>query len=133
MHHPSIVGLHGVVESKADSSRRDGQPSNPWIIQELVEGPSLAELLDRQARRPPHSKIYSTGLAGRWMLELASALEHLHAQQYIHRDINVNNIVLTSYKVKKSSVKLVRPITPGGYTTRTAKLFAAFPSQTTFR
>ena len=68
--HPNIVGLEAIIANK------DGDVS---LVEEYIEGPTLRELLRRQ-KSTHHKRLYALTHAGRWMLQLASALEHLHSR-----------------------------------------------------
>ncbi len=76
LHHPGLVGLHdGGVEA--------GQP---YIVTDLVEGPSLAE---RIAKRPlDPDEVCRIGA------RLADALAHVHASGIVHRDLKPANVLL---------------------------------------
>jgi serine/threonine protein kinase len=56
-----------------------------FIIQELVEGESLYDLLTRLGSLPPK-------LAVEYLIQICSGLEYAHQQGLIHRDINSTNI-----------------------------------------
>ena len=56
-----------------------------FIIQELVEGESLNDLLTRLGSLPPK-------LAVEYLSQICSGLEYAHQQGLIHRDINSTNI-----------------------------------------
>jgi hypothetical protein len=76
LHHPGLVGLHdGGVEA-----------GRPYIVTDLVEGPSLAE---RIAVRPLDAG--EVRRIGAW---LADALAHVHAGGIIHRDLKPANVLL---------------------------------------
>jgi tetratricopeptide (TPR) repeat protein/predicted Ser/Thr protein kinase len=74
--HPGIVQVHDV----------GAEGESPYIVMELVEGRSLAELL--KSRRPPPDEALR--LAG----QIASALEVAHARGIVHRDIKPSNILI---------------------------------------
>jgi eukaryotic-like serine/threonine-protein kinase len=78
LHHPGLVGLH-------DGGVEDGRP---YIVTDLVEGPSLAE---RLAERP-----LSAGEVRRVGARLADALAHVHASGIVHRDLKPANVLLGS-------------------------------------
>jgi eukaryotic-like serine/threonine-protein kinase len=78
LHHPGLVGLHdGGVEA-----------GRPYIVTDLVEGPTLAELL---ADGPLHpAEVRRIGA------RLADALAHVHAGGIVHRDLKPANVLLGS-------------------------------------
>jgi hypothetical protein len=76
LHHPGLVGLYdGGVEA-----------GRPYIVTDLVEGPSLAE---RIARRP-----LDADEVRRLGARLADALAHVHASGIVHRDLKPANVLL---------------------------------------
>ena len=81
--HPNICGIYGLDE--ADGIR--------FLVLELVEGPTLTEILRaRSAQHPaglPFSEILS--IAG----QIASALEIAHEKGIVHRDLKPANIKIT--------------------------------------
>jgi tetratricopeptide (TPR) repeat protein len=78
VNHPNVVTIHAVGEA-------DGVP---FVVMELVEGPTLQQLL------PPE------GFEPRRVLELAipivAALEAAHASGVLHRDLKPGNVMLTA-------------------------------------
>jgi serine/threonine-protein kinase len=60
---------------------------DPFIVMEVLEGESLADVLDRRGRLPALTAV-------RTLLPVASALEAAHAQGVIHRDMKPDNVVL---------------------------------------
>ena len=101
--HENILSFEALVRPKGCDKL--------YLATEHVQGPSLHSLLEKQSGLPVNQKLYSDVQAGRWMLGLASALEFMHSQPenvtVIHRDISVNNILLSSHNLKKAEAKLV--------------------------
>ena len=101
--HKNILSFEALVRPKGCEKL--------YLATEHVQGPSLHSLLEKQSGLPVNQKLYSDAQAGRWMLGLASALEFMHSQPedvtVIHRDISVNNILLSSHNLKKAEAKLV--------------------------
>jgi eukaryotic-like serine/threonine-protein kinase len=62
------------------------RPGGPYLVLELVDGPSLAE---RVARGP-----LAVDDVRRWGEDIARALAYVHAQGVIHRDVKPSNILL---------------------------------------
>ncbi|MGV4929600.1 serine/threonine protein kinase [Streptomyces sp. BHT-5-2] len=75
--HPNVIVVHDVVE----------QDGRPWIVMELVEGPSLA---DRLASAGPLAPVEAARI-GRALL---GALRAAHARDVLHRDIKPANVLL---------------------------------------
>jgi serine/threonine protein kinase len=75
--HPHIVAVH-------DTGVDDG---TPYLVMELVDGVSLAVLLDRG----PLPVDQAVGIAA----QICDALSAAHAQGVVHRDIKPANILLT--------------------------------------
>ena len=73
--HPSLVT---VLDAGTDAGR-------PFLVLELVDGPSLADLLP-----PP----LAPDRVARIGAEVASALAHTHAAGIVHRDVKPGNILL---------------------------------------
>jgi WD40 repeat protein len=74
--HPQIVTIHEVGQC-------DGQH---YFSMKLVDGPSLAERLDRYTRDPRS--------AAQLMAEVARAVHHAHQRGILHRDLKPSNILL---------------------------------------
>ncbi|MER5650386.1 serine/threonine-protein kinase [Streptosporangium sp. NPDC002524] len=81
--HPSIITIHDhVVE--ADGS--------PWIVTEIVDGPSLDEVLRTRGRLPPRRVAAIGG-------QILAALTVAHAAGITHRDIKPANVLLEGERV----------------------------------
>ncbi|MDP9868657.1 protein kinase domain-containing protein [Streptosporangium brasiliense] len=78
--HPHIATVYDIGEST------DGGDPVPYLVMELVEGGTLADLL-RQA--PP-----TAAEAGRIVAAVLEALEHSHGREVVHRDIKPANIMV---------------------------------------
>jgi len=84
LNHPNIVRVfnHGYIDGK------------PYIIQELITGQTLKDVLDFRGSLPISEAISV-------MLQLTAALEYAHNHGIVHRDIKPQNIfLLTDGEVK---------------------------------
>jgi eukaryotic-like serine/threonine-protein kinase len=84
--HPNIVTVHDVGEIEG----------RPFMAMELLEGKSLADILEAQQLM----SIRDVAMLG---LQLARALEYAHARGVVHRDIKPGNIMLLG---DKSGIKV---------------------------
>ncbi len=81
--HPAIITVHDhVVEA-------DGRP---WIVTEIVDGPSLDEVLRTRGRLPPQRVAAIGG-------QVLAALTVAHAAGITHRDIKPANVLLEGERV----------------------------------
>ncbi|HEY8547302.1 MAG TPA: serine/threonine-protein kinase, partial [Acidimicrobiales bacterium] len=88
LNHPGIVGVHDVIAPAA------GADPVVYLVMELVEAPSLAEVLDREGPLPP-ARVAALG-AG-----ILDALTAAHAMGVVHRDVKPGNVlVLDGDRVK---------------------------------
>jgi len=78
LNHPNIVSVHDVGET---SDHR------PFLAMQLVEGASLDEVIKANAPLP-------LAEASRILAELGTALDYLHAQGLIHRDVKPSNVLI---------------------------------------
>jgi hypothetical protein len=79
LNHPGAVTLHDVVEA-------DGRL---YLVMELVEAPTLGELVERSGPLPP-------AVAARVGLELLAALEAAHRAGIVHHDVKPANVMVTA-------------------------------------
>jgi hypothetical protein len=76
LQHPGLVGLHG---GGVEAGR-------PYLVTDLVEGPTLAELIQRGPLDAADVR--------RLGVHLADALAHVHAGGIVHRDLKPANVLL---------------------------------------
>ncbi|KAL4853620.1 CMP-sialic acid transporter 1 [Chlorella vulgaris] len=129
LRHRNIVGfigccqhcsLEGCMDDSArggsEASKADGAdwsrkglapqwPPNYYFVQELCGGGSLGELLRRQLIRR-YKPLDADAL--RWSLHIAGALQYLHESSpaIMHRDLKLDNVLLTSPDTSVASAKL---------------------------
>ena len=84
LNHPNIVRCLG-------SGETDGVP---YLAMELLEGCDLSDLVRRQG-------ALSIGAACAIVSQAANALEYVHNQQMVHRDVKPSNLFLTTKGVVK--------------------------------
>lgn len=77
LRHPRIVGVHGIGRFP------DG---NPFLVMDLIEGPSLADRLRQAPFAPEEAAAIVAGVA--------EALEHAHGRGVVHRDLKPSNVLL---------------------------------------
>ncbi len=101
--HPNVVSVHELHEE-------DGFL---FITMELVEGSNLRTALEDRERLVLDDVIVIGG-------RIAAALEHLHAQGLVHRDVKPGNIMLAPEGVAKlCDMGLARPMAAGATVTET--------------
>ncbi|WP_107418290.1 serine/threonine-protein kinase [Streptomyces sp. CB02115] len=81
--HPGIITVH---------DRIAGPDGRPWIVMELVDGGSLADLVEAQGALPPQ-QVADIGR------QVAAALAAAHRLGITHRDIKPANILLEEDRV----------------------------------
>ncbi|MFE1950552.1 serine/threonine-protein kinase [Streptomyces sp. NPDC059524] len=77
INHPAVVTVHDVLE----------HDDRPWIVMELVEGPSLADAVKEHGRIVPAE----AARIGLWTLR---ALRAAHTAGVLHRDVKPGNVLL---------------------------------------
>ncbi|DBA04511.1 TPA: hypothetical protein N0F65_011059 [Lagenidium giganteum] len=95
--HPNIIKFLGAYETT----------HRICIVHELVEGSDLLEHLLKHGKMPEDK-------AARVFYQLLSALEHCHARHIYHRDLKLENVLLTSdCQVKLIDFGLSEYVAPG--------------------
>jgi serine/threonine-protein kinase len=101
--HPNVVSIHELHDG-------DGLL---FITMELVDGASLRIALEDRERLPLDDVV----VIGR---QIAAALDHLHAQGLVHRDVKPGNIMLApTGAAKLCDMGLARPMAAGATVTET--------------
>jgi serine/threonine protein kinase len=75
--HPNIVNIYDIA----------GRSGLIWYTMELIEGPSLAQLVEREGPLPLEQVL-------RLLREALSALAHAHGSGLVHRDIKPENMLI---------------------------------------
>jgi serine/threonine-protein kinase len=89
--HPHIAGVYDYGESGGEG----GAEPAPYIVMELLSGPTLTEMLDAGPMTVPHVL--------RVCAEVATALADAHEQDIVHRDVKPANVMMTA----KGAAKVV--------------------------
>lgn len=86
----AALGHHGIV-SVLDAGIDESAPDDPrpFLVMELVPGRSVRELI--------HEGGMSASLIGGIAFEVAEALEYVHRNGIVHRDVSPANILLVDY------------------------------------
>jgi serine/threonine-protein kinase len=82
--HPNIVRIFDVARHK----------DAPYLVMEYVDGESLQQTLDRDARVPFE-------VAAEYAAQAAAGLQHAHEKGFIHRDIKPGNLIRDRFGVVK--------------------------------
>jgi eukaryotic-like serine/threonine-protein kinase len=100
LQHPNVIS---VFDAGVDNGER-------FIVMELVEGPTLRELLETEGRLAPER-------AGEIASRVASALEFAHGKGVIHRDVKPSNVLLPpDAGVKLADMGIARLLSPEALT-----------------
>jgi eukaryotic-like serine/threonine-protein kinase len=81
--HPHVAGVYDYGESEREDLERV-----PYVVMELLSGPSLAHVLTTAGPPPVPTAL-------RICAEVASALAAAHEQGIVHRDVKPANVILT--------------------------------------
>ncbi len=101
--HPNLVRTHSVG--------RDLATGLHYLVMEYVDGPTVLHLLE--TRGPwPVGDVVNLGI------QIASALEHIHRRNIVHRDIKPDNILVSRSGVAKlADLGLAKPMDDSGHLT----------------
>ncbi|KAK9811579.1 hypothetical protein WJX72_006439 [[Myrmecia] bisecta] len=106
LQHRNIVDFQGI--GAADTSSPQAMRLSMFLVQEFVGGGTLKQLIVRQNRSASQRPIYSRQDALRWATQLAEAFQYLHTHRpmIIHRDLKLDNVLLTNRRPGKADAKL---------------------------
>jgi serine/threonine protein kinase len=76
--HPNVITVYDVVE----------EDSRPWIVMELIEARTLAQILDEYGPCSPR-RVAEIGL------QVLAALRAVHRAGILHRDVKPSNVLVT--------------------------------------
>lgn len=100
MSHENIVAFKGMGR----------QEESDYLMQEYIVGGTIRQLILKQMAHPVR-RIYTDTDCLRWSMDIARALLYLHSGMagsiILHRDINPDNVMLTSRDPHKARAKLV--------------------------
>ena len=103
LNHPNIVKFQGVKGAK----------KNYYIIMEYYNGGELAKALEKYMQK--YSKPFPEEIVQHIMKQIISAFKYIHERKIIHRDINLQNILLhyeneedkENLNIMKAQVKVI--------------------------
>lgn len=108
LRHPGLVAVH-------DFAVEDGRA---YLVMELVDGPTLAQELERER--------YDATAATQVGLELARVLAYVHDEGVVHRDVKPSNILIESDgRVRLTDFGISRLIGASGLTSADATVGTA--------
>ncbi|KAK8866250.1 hypothetical protein M9Y10_009209 [Tritrichomonas musculus] len=93
LNHPFIVRYHSSFQSRAHSSN-----SKLYIVMEYIDGGDLASLIKskkKHGRRIPEDTILKI------FIQIVVAIQYIHSQKVVHRDLKPQNIFMTKLDVVK--------------------------------
>lgn len=98
---------HSCIVAFIGAGGTENEDGDLFLVQEYCSGGSLREVLGRQMTEP-FKKHYSEELALKWCTQIAAALAYLHEAKpkIIHRDLKLDNCLLTDPSLAKADAKL---------------------------
>src|SRR4029077_16104337 len=115
LNHPNIVNIYDIA----------GRSGLIWYTMELINGPSLAQLVDREGPLPLDKLL-------RLLREALSALAHAHGSGLVHRDIKPENMLIDrdgSLRITDFGFAVALPAKFGGATSQSGTPQFASPEQ----
>lgn len=109
LQHPNVVSVFDVGTDAEDR----------FIVMELVEGPTLRDVLDEEERLKPDRAVAIAA-------EVATALAYAHERDVVHRDVKPSNVLMApSGRVKLADLGIAKLLNAETLTTRTGLLGSA--------
>ncbi|MEM6457482.1 MAG: protein kinase, partial [Acidobacteriota bacterium] len=100
VNHPAVVQIHDILQEADDD----------WIVMELIEGTPLGRLAARRG--------LALDLTLHLTTQIADGLDAVHRQGIIHRDLKMENVMVTADGRAKlldfGLAKALEPLAPGG-------------------
>jgi serine/threonine protein kinase/WD40 repeat protein len=116
LRHANIVGVYETGEDRGI----------PYLVEEYCTGPNLAEWLQSQGESP----TVPPAVAAQWLIALADATAHAHANRIIHRDLKPANVLLEPrHRPAGSSTNGARPYETSGNNTNDTSSWADDPGR----
>jgi serine/threonine protein kinase len=97
-----IIGFHGV------GLRTPGELRSAFYLMDLLPGGSVKGRYHPQTTSAPRRAAFSVSDAMRWSCELTSAVAHMHAgpAPVVHRDLKLDNVLLSARECARASAAL---------------------------
>jgi serine/threonine protein kinase len=88
--------------------QKAGDLRTAFILMDGLPGGTLKSLYLTDSKSSVRRATFSTEVAMRWACQLTDAVAYMHspAHRVIHRDIKLENILLTSSNLESASIKL---------------------------
>ena len=110
VNHPNVVAVY-------DAGEEDGRP---YLVMELVDGPTLRDELDRRGRFDPDRAVAIAA-------DVAAGLAAAHDRGIVHRDVKPSNVFVTPSGPAKIGDFGIARVTADPSITRTGEVFGSAP------
>jgi serine/threonine protein kinase len=82
--HPNVVAIHDIGEDNGEY----------YMVMEFLEGKSIGSILDKDKKLPIQECIDIS-------IQICKALDYIHSNSIVHRDIKPDNIIITKNNIAK--------------------------------
>jgi len=93
LRHPHLVTIEAYSDNIDGTAFVGDGPSNPLLVMELVQGRTLESYI-RNTDDEEHGKFHLSKEKLNIAIQLTCAVEHLHSQRLVHRDVKPANVFL---------------------------------------